>query len=167
MVQFWNNLRHRVFSKKPFNHIFCLFWLVESDTQPIRSLPIFKKPKGELHFFLRYQSIMSRSNWHGKISLHKCNRSLSHNFIFFCNFFFTEWKISSNSQQNARVQNRGTRFGWRRKISPDSSICPRNIRGKIRSNNRRFISETSRSRRATMYAWNFRYSWNGKLLITK
>ena len=87
MVQFWNNLRHRVFPKKPFNHIFCLFWLFDSDTQPIRSLPIFKKPKGELHFFLRYQSIMSRSNWHGKISLHKCNRSLSHNFIFFCNFF--------------------------------------------------------------------------------
>ena len=87
MVQFWNNLRHRVFSKKPFNHIFCLFWLFDSDTQPIRSLPIFKKPKGELHFFLRYQSIISRSNWHGKISLHKCNRSLSHNFIFFGNFF--------------------------------------------------------------------------------
>ena len=43
----------------------------------------------------------------------KCNRSLSHtNFLFFSSYFFlfAEWKISSNPQQNARVQNRGTRL---------------------------------------------------------
>ena len=89
-IQKWYNFEIiyviEYFQKNSLIHIFCLFWLVDSDTQPIRSLPIFKK-KGELHFFLRYQSIMSRSNWHGKISLHKCNRSLSHNFIFFCNLF--------------------------------------------------------------------------------
>ena len=90
MVQFWNNLRHRVFSKNPVKSYFLpllIGWLRYAANQKPSNILKNKRTKGELHFFLRYQSIMSRSNWHGKISLHKCNRSLSHNFIFFCNFF--------------------------------------------------------------------------------